>query len=148
MRLTNDIKLKLDALFSKTGIDIELIEKESNWDGVYYYKLKPYPISVYVETNYSVKFSEKFWYELNKIIQSFNMKVYCNEKKNMFVVTNRKKLNIGTYKGGMSFYVGVSDDESYVFVEEDEQSVLVLNDLGAVSKLQKEKFRVFDTIAL
>ena len=39
MKLTNEMKTKVENLLSKTGLDIELIEKESNWEGVYCYQL-------------------------------------------------------------------------------------------------------------
>ena len=100
MKLTNEMKTKVENLLSKTGLDIELIEKESNWEGVYYYQLKVHPVSVYVNVTGAVRFTEKFWYDLNKIVKSADLHVYCNEKKNTFVVTKRESLSIGTYKGG------------------------------------------------
>ena len=111
MKLTNEIKSKVENLLNKTGLDIELIENESNWEGVYYYQLKVHPVSVYVNVTGAVRFTEKFWYDLNKIIKGAGFHVYGNEKKNAFVVTERESLNVGTYKGGMEYWDGTTDGE-------------------------------------
>ena len=141
-KLPNDIKLKIDALFNKTGLDIELIEERASREDFYYYKLKLHPISLYVDTNSGLKFADKFWHELKKILNNGNLNIYFDAGKRLFAIVENEVLTVGRYISDMEFYDGVSRNMTYSFLSETNERVVVFNDLGATSVLQKDKFSI------
>lgn len=68
-----------------------------------------------------------------------NVEVVTYEKDKR--VTEKKKMRV-TYHGGMDFYDGLTTGRAYEVVSENEEQYILNNDLGGVSEINKNKFKV------
>lgn len=142
MKLSNDIKLKLDTIFNKTGLVIELIEKETQLEEQYLYQLKinfNYP---YVSGGRGLAFESEFWKEIRIVLEQYKLTFMYSKLNNCFIPFKNEDIKTGMYIGGMDFHDSVTSNKKYVIVAMTNNKVLVFNDLGGTSWLMKEKFLI------
>lgn len=142
MKLSNDIKLKLDVLLNKTGLVIDLVEKETQLEGQYIYQLRVNLDNPYISGGNNLNFKKELWDELYSILNEYNITFLYRNFNNCFIPFKNETKERGRYIGGMDFHDSVTSNQVYVIIGMTNNKVLVLNDYGGTSWLMKDKFRI------